>query len=116
MATSYSIFQNQALDLGLYNQQDTLIDDIKQDHGEQVQQSDYRQQIIDGLKDASDPSVPSVLLWDDVGLKLFGALTLTPGYAPFHSEIAILNQNAEEMVQMVPSGTLLVELGCGYVY
>lgn len=92
---------------------ETLIQDIKQNQQLDHSKSSIRDQILDGLKDPLSPSIPSILLWDDTGLKLFETLALTPQYAPFHSELSILNQHVDEMIAIIPSGSLLIELGCG---
>lgn len=87
-----------------------LIYDIKQDRD--TQQVDFRKQIVDGLNEVP-PSMSPLLLWNDAGLKLFEILTQQPAYAPFHKEIDILNRHADQMVESMPSGSLLIELGCG---
>jgi uncharacterized SAM-dependent methyltransferase len=89
---------------------DSLIYDIKGDCD--AEQVDLKKQIVQGLK-IVPPSMPSLLLWNDVGLKLFEILTQEPKYMPFRSEIDILHRHADQMAESMPSGSLLIELGCG---
>ncbi|KAJ5999452.1 hypothetical protein N7451_007262 [Penicillium sp. IBT 35674x] len=95
---------------------ETLIQDIKQNEQLDHSKSSIRDQILEGLNDPLSPSIPSILLWDDIGLKLFETLALTPQYAPFHSELSILNQHVDEIIAIIPSGSLLIELGCGSLH
>jgi len=92
---------------------ETLIQDIKQDQQVEHSKSSLQDQILEGLNDPFSPSIPSILLWDDIGLKLFETLALTPHYAPFHSELSILNHHVDDIIAIIPSGSLLIELGCG---
>lgn len=57
--------------------------------------------------------LPSLLLWDDDGLDLFDALTQTPTYYLHDKEVEILAQYANDMAARIPSGSVLIELGCG---
>ncbi|CAG9984606.1 unnamed protein product [Clonostachys byssicola] len=68
--------------------------------------------IVQGL--LSTPlKLPSLLLWDDDGLRLFDALTQTPTYYLHDKEVEILAQYANDMAARIPSGSVLIELGCG---
>ena len=68
--------------------------------------------IVQGL--SSIPlKLPSLLLWDDDGLDLFDALTQTPTYYLHDKEVEILTQYANDMAARIPSGSVLIELGCG---
>ncbi|KAF7167699.1 hypothetical protein CNMCM6106_003127 [Aspergillus hiratsukae] len=70
------------------------------------------EQILSDL--SSTPlKLPSLLLWDDDGLDLFDALTQTPSYYLHDKEMEILGQYAHEMADRIPSGSVLIELGCG---
>lgn len=83
--------------------------DIRQDTSECV---DLRREIIEGLN--SQPrSLPSLLLWDDNGQKLFDRFSQTPTYYPFHSEIEILDRCAPDIAESIPGSSALIELGCG---
>lgn len=82
--------------------------DIRQDYDS----LDLREEIRNGLG-ARPPSLPSLLLWDDQGQKLFDRFSQTPTYYPFHSEIEVLNRNGADIGASVPAGGALLELGCG---
>lgn len=71
-----------------------------------------RAQIVSSLE-KTEPVLPSMLIWNDTGPKLFENLTQDPGYYPFHEELAILTRCADEMARQVKPGSLLLELGCG---
>jgi uncharacterized SAM-dependent methyltransferase len=85
-----------------------MICDIKRD----THQGGFQGQIVDSLK-AVPPSMPSLLLWNDDGLKLFDALTQTTTYYPPRKEVEILNRYAGQIVASIPPESLLIELGCG---
>ena len=89
---------------------DDAILDIRQD----VDALNLRDEIISGLQ-ADNPTLPSMLLWDDRGQKLFDRLTQCPFYYPFHSEAEILNERGCELGDSIPDQGVLLELGCGYV-
>lgn len=71
-----------------------------------------REALVQGLI-SSPPRIPEFLLWDDKGLALFDLFVQTPTYYPFHSEIEIFQQYASEIVKGIPSGSVVIELGCG---
>jgi uncharacterized SAM-dependent methyltransferase len=82
--------------------------DIRQDIG----CGRLSQDIINGI--SSEPaSLPSILLWNEKGLELFDRFSQTLSYYPYHSEIEILKRCASEIASSMPSGSAIVELGCG---
>ena len=104
MAVPYSIVPAVAVPLV----EDSPISNIRNGSAD----TDLRRQILDGM--AREPlSLPSLLLWNDVGLKLFKELTHDPSYYPTHKEVQVLNENADNIVKRIPSGSVLIELGCG---
>ncbi|KAF7173368.1 hypothetical protein CNMCM5623_005609 [Aspergillus felis] len=62
---------------------------------------------------ATPLKLPSLLLWDDDGLDLFDVLTQSPSYYLHDKEMEILGRYAHEMADRIPSGSVLIELGCG---
>lgn len=70
------------------------------------------EQILLGLS-CTPPHLPSLLLWNDEGLDLFDALTQSPSYYLHDKEMEILRRHASEMAKRIPSGSALIELGCG---
>lgn len=59
------------------------------------------------------PTFPSLLLWDEKGLKLFEAITYSSEYYLTRSEIDVLEKYGEEMAKKIAPKTMLVELGSG---
>ncbi|KAI1733479.1 histidine-specific methyltransferase [Xylaria scruposa] len=90
--------------------EDITIIDIRQD----VNTLDLRDEVISGLQ-ADHPTLPSMLMWDDRGQKLFDTLTQCPVYYPFHSEAEILNESGCKFGESIPDQGVLVELGCGKI-
>lgn len=58
--------------------------------------------------------LPTLLLYDEQGLKLFEEITYLEEYYLTNAEIGVLENHAAEMVQHVKTGSLIVELGSGY--
>jgi uncharacterized SAM-dependent methyltransferase len=88
--------------------QDSRIFDIRRE----IESTDLRKQITDGL--SSKPRrMPSLLLWDDEGQRLFNAFAQTSSYYIRQKELEILNRIADDIVANAPDGSVLVELGCG---
>lgn len=71
-----------------------------------------KRDIVEGL--GSEPKfLPGVLLWDTCGLKLFDEITQSPDYYPNDSEIDILSLHADDIVENIVPGSVVVELGSG---
>ncbi|KAL9037978.1 MAG: hypothetical protein Q9214_005466 [Letrouitia sp. 1 TL-2023] len=69
-----------------------------------------KRDIVEGL--SSEPKfLPGVLLWDTCGLKLFDKITQSPDYYPNDSEIDILSLHANDIVENIVHGSVVVELG-----
>ena len=77
------------------------------------------QEIMDSLKipDSSQGSrrIPSMLLWDQEGLKHFEDITYTDEYYLTQTEMDILKRSSNEIAQKIQSGSMLIELGSGLV-
>jgi uncharacterized SAM-dependent methyltransferase len=59
------------------------------------------------------PSVPSLVLWNEEGLRRFDKFAHTPSYYLHDKELEILQKRSYEIAAVVPTGSTLVELGCG---
>ena len=78
----------------------------------QTEPVDLRKEIVDGL--LSTPlQMPSLLLWNDEGQRLFDKLSQTPSYYLNKKELEILADNADGIVGSIPDDSVLIELGCG---
>ena len=62
-----------------------------------------------------EASMPELLLWDEKGLRYFEDVTYTPSYYLTNEEIALLEKYKYQIAKNIPSGSMLVELGSGYV-
>jgi hypothetical protein len=58
-------------------------------------------------------SIPTLILYDDTGLSLFDKITYLEEYYLTNAEIEIFIAYAKELVQLIPTGTVLIELGAG---
>ena len=75
---------------------------------------DLRKTIINGLKE-TPPNLPTVILYDEPGLKLFEQITYLEEYYLTNCEIAILKSKSDEIAKRLglKDGGIVVELGSG---
>lgn len=59
--------------------------------------------------------MPTMLLYDAVGLQLFEDVTYLEEYYLTNAEIEVLENYSGEIAKLVPAGSILLELGSGYV-
>ncbi|KIW64449.1 dimethylhistidine N-methyltransferase [Phialophora macrospora] len=77
------------------------------------------QSLVETLKQSLNPSqgqprtFPTLLLYDEKGLKLFEDITYLDEYYLTNAEIEALKLHADEIVARIPEGSRLVELGSG---
>ncbi|KAI8624488.1 C-type lectin protein [Xylariaceae sp. FL1651] len=57
--------------------------------------------------------LPTLLLYDEKGLQLFEEITYLDEYYLTNAEIQVLQHSAAAIAEMIPSGTMLIELGSG---
>ncbi|TRX96381.1 hypothetical protein FHL15_002653 [Xylaria flabelliformis] len=60
-----------------------------------------------------EKKIPTILLYDEAGLKLFEEITYLDEYYLTNAEIELLETWATEMVRKLTPGTMIVELGSG---
>ncbi len=58
--------------------------------------------------------LPTMLLYDAKGLKLFEDITYLDEYYLTNAEIEVLESYSDQIARLVPQGALMVELGSGY--
>lgn len=89
----------------------TKIIDIRVD----TAQSDIVADIKKGLRpeDGGEKQLPTLLLYDEQGLRLFEKITYLDQYYLTNAEIGILEANADQMARRIQPGSALVELGSG---
>ena len=80
-----------------------------------VLQNQFAIDVLNGLSPQAHPKfIPSRYLYDETGSKLFHLITRQPEYYLTSSEIAILTQNAKQILQSIGGEILqIVELGAG---
>lgn len=75
---------------------------------------DLRESIVASLKQVP-PSLPTLILYDERGLKLFEKITYLDQYYLTNCEISILKSKSDEIVKRLglKNGGIVVELGSG---
>lgn len=76
---------------------------------------ELKQLIMDGLKveAGTEKTLPTLLLYDNKGLKLFEQITYLDQYYLTGDEIAVLELHADRMAERIPNNSMVVELGSG---
>lgn len=59
------------------------------------------------------PSFPDELLYDDVGLQIWGELIFTKDFYQTHDEIRLLDKHGRELVDRLEDGVVIIDLGAG---
>ncbi len=80
------------------------------DHGNE--HASFRHDVIAGLR-ATQKSLPCKYLYDQRGSQLFDQICQLDEYYPTRTELAIMQENAEEIAAAIGSEVVLVELGSG---
>ncbi|KAJ2895383.1 uncharacterized protein MKZ38_006614 [Zalerion maritima] len=57
--------------------------------------------------------LPTLLLYDEAGLQLFEKITYLDEYYLTNCEIQVLERSAVEIARVIPSGSMVIELGSG---
>ena len=81
-------------------------------HDQAVADEIFARDVIAGLT-ARPKRLPPKYFYDEVGSRLFEAITQTREYYPTRTEIAILDERAGEIARLLPPRTALIELGSG---
>ena len=71
--------------------------------------------IQSGLRPAhgGKKSLPTLLLYDEAGLKLYEKLTYLPEYYLIDAEIEVLEQYAKNIAERIQPNSIVLELGSG---
>lgn len=71
-------------------------------------------QVLAGLrKSLQQKEIPCSLLYDDRGSKLYEEITELEEYYPFRVEELRLKHHCDEIAEVIPDESVIVELGCG---
>lgn len=82
--------------------------DIRSDSGG----FELKKLIRNGLRE-EEKTLPTLLLYDNKGLKLFEDITYLEEYYLTGQEIAVLEKHAEKIAERIPQDAILLELGSG---
>ncbi len=74
--------------------------------------TDMLREVLDGLH-KTPPMISPKFFYDERGSELFEAITETPEYYPFRSELSLLEEHGDEMAALLGNDGLLIELGSG---
>jgi Histidine-specific methyltransferase, SAM-dependent len=66
--------------------------------------------------EGKEKRMPTMLLYDAAGLKLFEDITYTKDYYLTNAEIQVLKENSNELAEQIAPGSMVIELGSGYVF
>lgn len=75
--------------------------------------NEFKNDVLLGLSDPIQKSIPSKYLYDAVGSELFERITVQPEYYLTRTEIKILDIHANELIKDIPKEIILIELGSG---
>lgn len=78
----------------------------------QAQADHIREELLSGLGAQQAQTSPKYL-YDELGSKLFEAITCIPEYYPTRTEALIFSSHGHDMAKQVPEGSVLIDLGAG---
>lgn len=87
---------------------------------EDIRQNEVGLSILDELhgglqpEDGGEKRMPTLLLYDEQGLKLFEDISYLDEYYLTNAEIGVLQQHATTIAKLIPEGCTILELGSGY--
>ncbi|KAI0219812.1 hypothetical protein L0F63_007201 [Massospora cicadina] len=76
-------------------------------------EADLKQAILKGIANESAKTIPTLVLYDDLGLQLFDQVTYLDEYYLSAAEIDIINAQTNQIVESIPNGAAIIELGSG---
>lgn len=77
--------------------------------------ADFRADILQGLS-AAEPYISPKYFYDEAGSRLFEAICNTKEYYPTRTEVSIIRDNIDEIVEVLGKDCLLIEPGSGDSY
>ena len=75
--------------------------------------SEFASDVREGLRQDGQKEIPSQYLYDDLGSKLFEAITLLPEYGLTNADERLLRENAADIADSLPGPIVAAELGAG---
>ncbi|KAM0476510.1 hypothetical protein ACHAPX_006425 [Trichoderma viride] len=91
---------------------DEIFEEQTSDETRSSDNDEIQQLISQGLR-SSPRSLPSLLLWDSVGLNLYEKITESPDYYLTRVEADVIRNNVDAIVQSVGANGVVLELGSG---
>ena len=91
-------------------------------HITDIRRNDIPVSILDEMDSKLRPppgqekSMPTMLLYDETGLRLFEDITYLEEYYLTNAEIEVLERYADNIAERIHRGSRLVELGSGYAW
>ncbi|KAH7043215.1 C-type lectin protein [Macrophomina phaseolina] len=103
--------RSDSLNGGLLSAEDTTIIDIRGD----AELVSLAAAISEGLRpaDGGEKTLPTLLLYDEAGLRLFEQITYLDEYYLTNAEIEVLESYADQIAERIQSGSMVIELGSG---
>lgn len=100
-----------SIQIPVSGQDGTNIIDIRSDRAG----IELKEEIRKGLHPSKggNKTLPTLLLYDSEGLKLFEAITYLDEYYLTNQEIDVLEKYATRIAERIPDGAVLLELGSG---
>ena len=74
---------------------------------------EFRTDILRGLSNPIQKSIPSKYLYDNKGSYLFEQITIQPEYYPTRTENSILEEYSHKILENIPKEIILIEMGSG---
>ena len=81
-------------------------------YDQEVQATDFTSELIDGFR-ASQKSISPKFFYDETGSKLFTEITRQPEYYLTRTEVALLQDHASAIGELIGDDSLLIEYGSG---
>jgi L-histidine N-alpha-methyltransferase len=78
-----------------------------------VLENEFAREVRSGLCRPGQKTLPCRFLYDDLGSALFEAITCLPEYGLTRADARVIQANAAELVDAMPAGLVVVELGSG---
>ena len=85
-----------------------------------IHQEGFGISLVDDIREKLRPAkgrekrLPTLLLYDERGLKIFEDITYLEEYYLTNAEIEVLTTHATKIAESIHEGSMIVELGSGY--
>ncbi|KAL8687622.1 MAG: hypothetical protein Q9218_006259 [Villophora microphyllina] len=104
--------QGKAANMPQVGKNAVMIEDIRTNEVGLTILEQLRNQILS--EHAGEKTMPTLLLYDEQGLKLFEEISYLDEYYLTNAEIEVLQAYATSIAELIPDGCVILELGSGY--